>query len=165
MHSRSHSRRLRARVWLHQLELDRALAGGVDSADSVELEVRAEQLRSAHFKRHLVAALDAALTKADHPPHWHSGGVPVRVAEVRAARPALEELRDELLSSAAPSLAGLARASCLLDDPQGPLYHACDPGVTLGQLAAEAASACRSGGEHSKGGPPERSQTAAPSPS
>jgi len=143
MYSHTHSRRLRARVWLHQLELDRALAGGVDSDGSLELEVRAEQLRSAHFRRHLVAALGAALAKADHPPHWHSGAVPVRVAEVIAARTALEDLREALLSSATPSLAGLALAACLLDDPDGPLYHACEPGITLGQLAADAAAACR----------------------
>jgi hypothetical protein len=143
MYLRSHSRWLRARVWLHQLELDRELAGGADSSGSPELEVRAEQLRSAHFKRHLLATLDAALANADHPPHWHSGAVPVQVAEVREARGALEGLRDALLSSGAPSLAGLARASCLLDDPEGPLYHAREPGVTLAELAVEAAFACR----------------------
>jgi hypothetical protein len=132
------SMRLRAKVWLHQLELDRELAGGADFHGSPELEVRAGQLRSSHFRRHLVANLDAALAKAAHPPHWHSGAMPVCSREIIDARAALEALREALLCEHALSVCGLARASCLIDDPEGPLYHRPRDGASLIELARQA---------------------------
>jgi hypothetical protein len=132
------SMRLRAKVWLHQLELDRELARGADIQASPALEARAAQLRTAHFRRHLIANLDAALAKAAHPPHWHSGGLPVCVSEIRQARPALEALRDALQSGQAPSMSGLALASCLIDDPEGPMYHRSADGPSLSELAQQA---------------------------
>jgi hypothetical protein len=133
------SMRLRAKVWLHQLELDRELAGGADVHASPALEVRAGQLRSAHFRRHLVANLDAALAKAARPPHWHSGAMPVCSREIIDARAALEALREALMSGDSPAVCGLALASCLIDDPEGPLYHRRADGASLSELARQAA--------------------------
>jgi hypothetical protein len=136
------SMRLRAKVWLHQLELDRELASGADEHGSAELAARADQLRSVHFRRHLVANLDAALAKAAHPPHWHSGALPVCSREIMDARTALEALRETLIGAQAPSVCGLAQASCLIDDPEGPLYHRRADGTSLSELARRAALCC-----------------------
>jgi hypothetical protein len=84
----------RAWAWMHQFELDRQLADGADPASSPALQTRAGQLQAMHCRRHLVDQIDAALAKADDPPHWRSVCV-----------------------------SGLAVASCLLNDLQGPLYH------------------------------------------
>jgi len=77
---------LRARVWSHQFELDRDLAAGALPDRSPEHEARARQLLSDRCRRQLLAELDSALLKADHPPHWHSASLPVQtVSEQRAA--------------------------------------------------------------------------------
>jgi hypothetical protein len=80
------------------------------------------------------------LAKAEHPPHWHSVRLPVRAVDVRAARDALRALRQALTASEAGCLPGLALAACLLNDPQGPLYHPCSGG-DIAQLADQATRA------------------------
>lgn len=130
----------RAWAWVHQFELDRQLAGGVDPAGSPALQTRTRQLQALACRRRLVAQIDAALAKAELPPQWHSARIPVRGANVRAARDALGALRQALTASQAGCLQGLALAACLLNDSQGPLYHPCSRGG-LAQLADEATSA------------------------
>jgi hypothetical protein len=128
---------LRARVWRHQSELDRDLAGGATPRQSPEHQARARQLVSQRCRRELVAELDIALAKAEHAPSWHSASLPVQTAAIRDARAELSSLRRALLESQPPTLRGAALASCLLSDPQSPLYHAC-PGPTVAQLATAA---------------------------
>jgi hypothetical protein len=125
---------------MHQFELDRQLADGVDPASSPPLQTRARQLQAIHCRQHLAAQIDAALAKAEHPPHWHSARVPVRAVDVRAARDALAALRQALIASEAPCVRGLALASCLVNDSQGPLYRSC-AGGDVAQLADNATGA------------------------
>ncbi len=120
---RSDSFGARAWVWVHQFELDRQLAGGADLESSPALQARAHQLLSTHFRRDLVAQLDGVLAKVDHAPHWHSVSLPVCVAQVRAARDALEALRQALQDTAVPSVRGVALAASLINDPDGPLHQ------------------------------------------
>jgi hypothetical protein len=144
------SSRLRARVWLRQLDLDRALAAGADCHASEELETRAHQLQSEHFRRHLLASLDAAIARAGQPSHWHTSALPMQSPALDEAREELDELRDALRHGDEIPVRGLARAACLLDDPSGPLYRRSDGDVTLTELAHLAAIAC------SPGTPPAR---------
>ena len=119
---------------MHQFELDLQLADGADPASSPALQTRAHQLQAIHCRRRLVVEIDAALAKAEHPPHWHSVRLPVRTPDVRAARDALLALRHALAAGEEPCVPGLALASCLLNDLQGPLYRPC-PGGDVVQLA------------------------------
>jgi hypothetical protein len=145
LHRQLGSSRLRARVWLHQLELDRALAAGADWHASKELETRALQLQSEHFRRHLLATLDAVMTRAGQAPHWHTSSLPVQSPAFEDARDELEDLRQALFDGDEIPVCGLARAACLLDDPSGPLYRRPDGDVTLTELAHLAAIACAPG--------------------
>lgn len=131
---------LRARVWRHQSELDRDLAGGAPPDRSPEHEARARQLLSQRCRRELVAELDTALAKAQHPPAWHSASLPVQTAAVRDARTELGSLRQALLEREPLALRGAALASCLLSDPQSALYRA-RPGPTVAQFASAATAA------------------------
>jgi hypothetical protein len=140
----------RAWAWVHQFKLDRELADGADPGRSPALQARAHQLVGTHFRRELVAQLDAVLDKAEHPPHWHSVSLPVRALEVRAAHNALAALRQALKDPGAPCVRGVALAACLINDPDGPLYH--QTGADIAQLADVAtasltAHAGRSGAE------------------
>jgi hypothetical protein len=130
----------RAWAFVHQSELDRQLADGVDPGSSLALQTRAGQLQAIGCRRHLVAQIDEALAKAEHPPHWHSARIPVRATDIGAARDALGDLRQALLTCEAGSVPGLALAACLLNDPQGPLYHPCGQGE-IAELADQATSA------------------------
>ena len=130
----------RARVWVHQLELDRQLADGVDPASSPALLTRARQLQAIRCRQQLAVQIDAALGNAEHPPHWRSVRIPVRAVDVRAARDALCGLREALLACDADGLPRLTLAACLLNDPQGPLYQPCNGGA-IAQLADEASNA------------------------
>jgi hypothetical protein len=125
---------------MHQLELDHELADGVDATSSPALQARARQLQTRHFRKALVAEIDTALAKAEHPPHWHSASLPVRAAEVRGARAELEALRQALAASTAPAVQPIALAACLINDPNGPLYHAW-AGADIAQLADRATDA------------------------
>lgn len=126
----------RAWVWFHQFELDRELAGGADPNSSRALQTRARQLTSPHFRSELIAQLDCAQRKAEHPPYWRSASLPVRVHEILAARPQLEALREALCDQRAPSVQGLATAACLINDPTGPMFH--QHPSTIGELASAA---------------------------
>jgi hypothetical protein len=140
----------RAWAWMHQLELDGDLAGGVDPASSPALLTRARQLQAIHCRQHLVAQIDAAMAKAEHPPHWHSARIPVRAVDVRAARDALGALRRALTTCETPCVRGLALASCLLNDFQGPLYRSCARG-DVAQLADEATGVLAADQHHRAG--------------
>jgi hypothetical protein len=132
----------RARAWVHQFELDRELADGADPARSPALQARAHQLLSGHSRRELVAQLDAVLTKAEHPPHWHSVSLPVRALDIHAARQSLEALRAALHDPAAPCVRGVAIAACLINDRSGPLYQR-QSASAIAQLARAATVALK----------------------
>jgi hypothetical protein len=137
---RSASLATRARAWCHQFDLDRELAAGTDPEGSPQLRARAQQLTSVHFRRELIAQLDGALIKAEHPPHWHSAGLPVQCRDVAAAADALRALRAALHAATSSRVQGIALAACLLNDPDGPLYQAWPDG-TIARLADAATSA------------------------
>ena len=56
---------LRARVWLRQLELDAALAGGANPAQSEELELRAKQIADRKTRNKLATAITRLIRIAD----------------------------------------------------------------------------------------------------
>jgi hypothetical protein len=141
---------LRARVWRRQFELDRDLAAGTLPGCSPEHAARARQLVSHRCRLELVAEIDAAFAKAEHPPPWHSASLPVQTAAVLEASAELGSLRRALMETAPQTVRGAALASCLLNDHGGPLYHAC-AGPTVAQLACAAAAALA--GDSSAGGP------------
>lgn len=125
-------------VWLHQFDLDRKLANGDDPSSSRALQVRAHELLSPRFRAELIAELDCAVAKAEHPPHWHSARLPVRAPQVKAARVDLDALRQALNNQYTTSVRGLALAACLINDPTGPLYHSHPDTITeLAQSAVQ----------------------------
>jgi hypothetical protein len=148
---RSESLGVRARAWCHQFELDRELAAGADPTRSPQLQARAHQLTSAHFRRELVAQLDGALLKADHQPHWHSASLPVQSSRVREARESLQALRQALQGSSVVCVRGAALAACLLNDPDGPLYQP-RADDTIAHLARAATAALSANEEPSRTG-------------
>lgn len=124
-------------VWVHQFELDRSLADGADPASSPDLKMRAEVLVSRRCRRRLVAELDSVRARAAHPPHWHSATLPVCAGSVLAAADALERLGRALQACDDPPVRGVALASCLINDPDGPLYCRATS-HTIAALAGEA---------------------------
>jgi hypothetical protein len=137
--TRSDALGTRVRAWCHQFQLDRDLAAGAQPSRSPDLQARADQLTSMHFRRELIAQLDGALAKADRPPHWHSASLPVQTEQVRAAEPSLRALRHAL-QSASVCVQGAALAACLLNDPNGPLYRP-RAGSSIADLANAATAA------------------------
>ena len=127
-------------AWCHQLELDRQLAAGADPAGSPELQARAHQLGTPHFRRGLLAQVDSALAKADHPPHWHSVSLAVQAQEVRIARESRRALRQVLAYPIVPHVRGLALAACLLNDPDGPLHRRQSAATIVAQADAATAA-------------------------
>jgi hypothetical protein len=113
----------RAWVWLHQFELDRQLAAGVDPAGSPALAARAQLITGGRFRRGLVDHIESALARAERPPHWHSATLPVCTGEIRAARQALGALARTLKEPGVSNVRGVALAACLVNDPHGPLYQ------------------------------------------
>ena len=118
----------RLRIAAHAQRLDEELAAGVSPAFSDELAVRAQQLlaRRADVARGLRRAA--------------AGGgrdFPVSSAAWLDAKPALLALADDLVDFADPASRGVAMATQLLADPQGPLYRPGEPGEL--RAAADAA--------------------------
>jgi hypothetical protein len=132
---------LRARVWMRQLELDAAIAGGADPARSEELALRAKQLpdrstrdRLASTITHLVRIADGQRAAITTP------GPPFRPQQVRANRSLLLELAARLQGPGSVALRGMALTSLLLNDGRGPLTSNSDP-VTLERAVRTALSA------------------------
>jgi hypothetical protein len=122
---------LRARVWIKETELDAALAGGADPAQSEELALRAKQLSERNKRDELAEAISRVITIADRqraaiataPP-------PFRPKQVQANRSLLIELARRLRGYRPVSLQGLALTSLMLEDGRGPLTTDSSP-VTL----------------------------------
>jgi hypothetical protein len=123
---------LRARVWIHDLELDAALAGGADPAQSEELALRAKQLAGRKKREELASAISRLIGIAD----GHSRApittpfAPFRPKQVQANRELLLELEQRLRGYKPVALRGLALTSLMLEDGRGPLTTDSAP-VTL----------------------------------
>jgi hypothetical protein len=116
------------RIAAHAQRLDEELAAGVSPAFSDELALRAQQIvaRRADVARGLRRAA--------------AGGgrdFPVCNAAWLDAKPALLALADDLVDFTDPAPRGVAIATQLLADPQGPLYRSGEPDEL--RAAAEAA--------------------------
>jgi len=132
--------RLRLRVWLRALELDRVLArsGGTDG--SPELALRAQVLVSPRSRASLSAALFAAVDRAALPPR-PSVGPPLAAASVLAAAGPLVSLARDLAALERPAVRGVALASWLVCDcAASPLYGAGSPS-SVREAAREARAA------------------------
>lgn len=119
---------LRARVWMRQLELDAALAGGAEPAHSEELELRARQLADHKTRNKLAAAITRLVRIADgHRTPMTTPNPPFRPNQVQANRSLLMELAERLRGPRSVALQGMALTSLLLNDGGGPLTTATDP--------------------------------------
>jgi hypothetical protein len=120
---------LRARVWLRELELDAALAGGADPAQSEELGLRARQHADRKERNQLATGITHLIRIAD----GHSRAAlatpdpPFRLQQVRANRSLLVELAERLRGPQSVALRGMALTSLLLNDGRGPLTTDTDP--------------------------------------
>jgi hypothetical protein len=135
---------LRLRAAWKRPALDTALAEGVDPDASAELALRAEQLVDPRLRARLARSLRRAITSTDPPLHHRlparGSAVPVSRAAVRAARPALLALADDLVDTTAPNPRGVALTVRLLTDGAGPLYRPWTP-VSLHEATDQARAA------------------------
>ncbi len=99
---------LRLRVWMKNLELDAALAGGANPAQNDELALRAKQLAEPKKRRELAKAITHLIAIADR----HNGAAivtpypPFRPWQVQANRSLLLELAERLRGQRPPALQG-----------------------------------------------------------
>jgi hypothetical protein len=131
---------VRSHVALHHSELDRQLAEGVPAATSPAHAERARQLLGRHVRRELAGCIDGVLTRAQHPPHWHSTALPIETAAMLAARTDLERLGAALLADDCRSARGVALVSVLLHDDHSPVFTAFSD-TTVSALAQSATTA------------------------
>lgn len=133
---------LRARVWIKDLELDAALAGGADPQQSEELALRAKQLAARKKREELASGISRLIGIADR----HSRApiatpyAPFRPKQVRANRSLLLKLEQRLRGYKPVALQGLALTSLMLEDGRGPLTTDSDP-ATLARAVRAALSA------------------------
>lgn len=121
---------LRKLVKRRALELDWALAGGADVAQTDELRLRAEQLLLPKGREQLARSIDRLIKWTDDGGasklRVSDGNRPRRVAISReklwASRPLLVELAERLRAERRLSVRAVAMASVLITDRSGPLY-------------------------------------------
>jgi hypothetical protein len=132
---------LRARVWIHDLELDAALAGGADPEQSEELALRAKQLAARKKREEMASGVSHLIEIADR----HSRGpiatpyAPFRPKQVQANRSLLLKLELRLRGYKPVAVQGLALTSLMLEDGRGPLTSDSAP-VTLERAVRAALS-------------------------
>jgi hypothetical protein len=130
----------RVRTRLRRNELDEQLACGVDPETSVDIRLRAAQLRSTKGRSRLANALVEALGDARGP---NLGAFRMRTRHRHAAireaaddlRPLLLRLRDERPIETR----GAAMATLLLNHRGSPLHHESGPELQVALRAARAA--------------------------
>jgi hypothetical protein len=114
--------------------LDRRLASGASPNESPALRRRARKLTSNRKRRSLAAAVSRLVDEADQPARPLTAAVPIQRGAVRACRPLLlmvvEDLKDEQLPVSAK---GIALMEQLLRDGGSPVY------APLGERALEEA--------------------------
>jgi hypothetical protein len=132
---------LRARVWISELELDAALAGGADPAQSEELELRAKQLADRKTRNRLAGAITHLIRIADgHRAPITTPNPPFRPKQVQANRSLLVELAERLRGPRSVALRGMALTSLLLNDGRGPLTTESDPATLARAVRATLAA-------------------------
>jgi hypothetical protein len=146
-HSRPHRRHrpslaLRARVWLRNVDLDAALAGGTDPTGSQELALRAYQLAEPRKRGQFAAAIVRLIAMAERRSRAAviTPLAPFRPWQVEANRSLLLELAERLRDQGPHPLQGVAMTSLLLENGTGPLFTD-DRRATLGRAVRACLSA------------------------
>jgi hypothetical protein len=115
-------RRAGIHVRLRRLQLDRALAEGVDPWSAAELMLRASRLLSLAERRRLAAGLVELVSVAEHE-RRSSPYISVRHKVVLEQREPLLALADRLGEPAPVAVPVVARIALLLSDPLSPAYQ------------------------------------------
>lgn len=118
---------LRARVWLRQLELDAALAGGADPMRSEELALRASQLRESKRRATQARAIERLIALTARSGRAATPFAPFKRRQVQANRSLLVDLAERIGDRRPAAVRGLAMTALLLQDGRGPLITSNDP--------------------------------------
>lgn len=124
--SRPTTRMERLRARLHADSLDERLAAGEAPESDVLLALRAQRLARIDCRRMLARSVTRVLADCDRRRRQQRTVEPpslIAVPKVAAAHRELEQLVESLLAPAPVSARGVAAASCLLRDGNGPLYR------------------------------------------
>lgn len=108
------------RCRMHRSAIDRELADGADPDASDCRHLRAAQLTSRSNREALASAYERLLKAATSFPQLEI--VPVNWRAIRKATPRLTHLAARLRQDRSVRVHGVARATLLLNDPEGPLY-------------------------------------------
>jgi hypothetical protein len=108
---------------LNARRLDAELAAGASPDASVRLALRARMLVRTSVRRGLARSAQRILAAAARPPAGPRLPVPVCRGRVRDAAGELDDLITGLLRPGPVPARGVAKASVLLGDASGPLYH------------------------------------------
>ncbi len=118
----------RLRSWWHALELDSALADGVDPLATDELIARAESLVRPDTRLGFARSLRELVAIAERPRARIFGGPEAFAREqIRCNRSPLLALASRLEEQGLQCLRGLAMTSVLLQDGRSPLHRARAP--------------------------------------
>jgi hypothetical protein len=110
-------------VRLRASQLDRDLAAGAPLGASRALALRAEMLVRTQHRRDLADSAGRLLAAATQPTLSGRPRIPVCRDRVRDCSEEFEELIRLLLAAGPVPAQGVAKASVLLADAKGPLYH------------------------------------------
>lgn len=110
-------------VRLRASQLDRDLAAGARLGSSRALALRAEMLVRTQHRRDLADSAGRVLAAATQPTFSGRLRIPVCRDRIRDCSEEFEELIRLLLAAGPVPAQGVAKASVLLADAKGPLYH------------------------------------------
>jgi hypothetical protein len=128
--------------------LDALLPAGVEPDASPALRRRARKLARQRRREQLARGLEAAVAASQARPRPLSSAIPIRRAEVRAARTVMLALASAICAGDGLRPAGLILTRHLLTDGRSPLYAPAGPGE-LRDAVAEAMVALSDGRPHS----------------
>lgn len=114
---------LRTRVRLHRARLDQELADGRPADTSEARALRASQLARESTRRRLARSLRRVVDDVDKPPAPMCARVPVRRQAIRSWGEGLLGLAERLERPGPVHACGVARATLLVTDGAGPIYH------------------------------------------
>jgi hypothetical protein len=118
--------------------LDRQLASGCPAGTSRALAIRAREITSAARRRELAQRWDHVLDQARRPAVPRTPRAPLCRDRVAAAEPDVREMITVLARTSPIAARGVAMASLLLTDGNGPLHNHRSP-VNLSAAVQEAA--------------------------
>jgi hypothetical protein len=113
----------RIAVRLRAFSLDRDLAAGASPDASVALALRAQMLVRPRYRRGLARSARRVLTAATQSPFGSRPAVPVCRDRVRDSSAEFADLIGRLLAAGPVAARGVAQASVLVADANGPLYR------------------------------------------